>query len=78
MALITCPDCKKQVSSNAKNCPNCGCPINTTITCPKCSSTNVQLISGASKAVSVALWGPFAANKVMSKYECMKCHHKFN
>lgn len=27
MALITCPECGKQVSSAAANCPNCGYPI---------------------------------------------------
>lgn len=27
MALITCPDCGKQVSDKAPACPNCGCPI---------------------------------------------------
>ena len=27
MALIKCPECGKEVSSSAKNCPNCGCPI---------------------------------------------------
>jgi hypothetical protein len=27
MALINCPDCDKQVSSNAPTCPNCGAPI---------------------------------------------------
>jgi len=27
MALIECPECKKQVSSKAKSCPGCGCPI---------------------------------------------------
>jgi hypothetical protein len=27
MALITCPDCKKEISSSAVNCPNCGYPI---------------------------------------------------
>lgn len=26
MALVTCPDCGKQVSSRAKACPECGCP----------------------------------------------------
>jgi len=29
MALITCPECKKSVSSLAASCPNCGCPIKT-------------------------------------------------
>lgn len=27
MALITCPECNKQVSSIAVSCPNCGYPI---------------------------------------------------
>lgn len=27
MSLITCPDCKKQVSNQAPACPNCGRPI---------------------------------------------------
>ena len=28
MALIKCPECKKEISSKAKSCPNCGYPIN--------------------------------------------------
>ena len=27
MALIKCPECGKEISSLAKSCPNCGCPI---------------------------------------------------
>lgn len=27
MALIKCPDCKKEISDMAKNCPNCGRPV---------------------------------------------------
>ena len=27
MALISCPECEKQVSDKAKSCPYCGCPI---------------------------------------------------
>ena len=27
MALITCPECNKQVSSFAENCPNCAYPL---------------------------------------------------
>lgn len=30
MALIECPECGKEISDKASNCPNCGCPINTT------------------------------------------------
>lgn len=77
MALIKCPECGRGVSSTAKACPNCGAPIDTTIRCPKCGSSDTKVISGASKAASVALWGVFAANKVMSKYVCNNCKHKF-
>lgn len=27
MALISCPECGKQISDRAPTCPNCGCPI---------------------------------------------------
>lgn len=27
MALIECPECKKEVSNQASNCPNCGYPL---------------------------------------------------
>ena len=76
MAVIKCHECGKDVSSIAKACPNCGAPIDTAIRCPKCGSANTSVISGASKAVSVALWGVFAANKVMSRYMCNDCKHK--
>lgn len=52
MALIKCPDCGKQISDKASECPNCGCPssqfapkicpecgnvlANGDITCPNC------------------------------------------
>jgi len=29
MALKTCPECKKQVSSSARECPHCGKPLKT-------------------------------------------------
>ena len=28
MALIKCPECSKDISDKAANCPNCGCPLN--------------------------------------------------
>lgn len=28
MALITCPECKQQISDQATSCPNCGYPLN--------------------------------------------------
>ena len=27
MALINCPECKKEISDKAASCPNCGNPI---------------------------------------------------
>lgn len=27
MAIVSCPECGKQVSDRASACPNCGCPI---------------------------------------------------
>jgi len=27
MGLITCPDCKKEISDTATSCPNCGSPL---------------------------------------------------
>lgn len=27
MALIKCSECGREISDKAKNCPNCGCPI---------------------------------------------------
>lgn len=41
MALIKCSECGKEISSLAKNCPNCGCPISSVST-KKDSNTNVQ------------------------------------
>lgn len=35
MSLIECPECGKEISSNAKLCPNCGCEITV---CPDCNS----------------------------------------
>lgn len=77
MALIKCKECKREVSDKAKTCPHCGNPIDTKVYCPKCGSSNVKIISGASKAVSIAMWGVFAANKVKSQYVCKNCNHKF-
>jgi len=77
MAMINCPECGNKVSDKARNCPQCGCPIDTNVYCPKCGSSNVKVIGGASKVVSVAMWGVLAANKVKSNYVCLNCKHKF-
>lgn len=76
MKLINCRACHHQISSEAAVCPNCGQPTGVHV-CPKCGSTDTKVISGASKVVSVAMWGIFAANKVKSTYQCNKCGQKF-
>lgn len=88
MSLINCSECNKQVSSNAISCPNCGNPIkkegvriiekvDTRIKCPKCGSKSVSVISNANKTASLVMWGPLAANNLLSNYKCMNCGHKF-
>lgn len=58
MALINCPECKKEISDKAGKCPNCGFPLEATKsvehpknvpaqsrkTCPSCHSENTQTI----------------------------------
>lgn len=77
MAMIKCSECGHDVSDKAKSCPSCGAPIDTKVYCPNCGSDNVELISNASKVLSVAVWGILAANKARSTYECNDCGHKF-
>lgn len=69
MALIKCPECSREVSDKARNCPYCGNPIDRKTYCPKCGGSDVSAISGASKVASIALWGVFAANNVRSTYK---------
>lgn len=74
--LMPCAACGHKLSPKAEKCPSCGQPTGVHI-CPKCGGANTKPISGASKATSVVLWGPFAANKVLSKFQCKDCGHKF-
>lgn len=76
IGLVTCPACHKQISTQAETCPHCGHQTGVHV-CPKCNSTNTKAISGASKATSIFLWGPFAANKVLAKFQCKDCGHNF-
>ena len=74
--LTPCSACNHQISKQAETCPNCGHPTGVHV-CPKCRSVNTKVITGASKATSIFMWGVFAANKVVSKYECKDCGHRF-
>ena len=50
MALIFCPDCGKEVSDSATNCPNCAYPLsklkNQTPTYPPIYQNNQLVIAG--------------------------------
>ena len=74
--LMLCSACGNKISTKASACPHCGEPTGIHI-CPKCGSASTKIITGASKATSIVLWGPFAANKVLSKYQCKDCGHKW-
>lgn len=74
--LVSCVVCNTNISPFAEVCPHCGHPTGVHV-CPKCNSTNTKVISGVSKVTSIFLWGPFAANKVVSKFQCKDCGHKF-
>lgn len=81
MALITCPECKKEMSSSAPSCPHCGYMQKSFETqkrrCPKCGSENVVHTSsgGLGHVATSLLWGPRRANK---EYHCLKCDLFFN
>jgi hypothetical protein len=63
---VTVNESKKEVSA-PDNLPKC----------PTCSSTDIQKISGGSKAVKVALFGIFAAGAVSKTFKCNKCGYQW-
>lgn len=44
MALINCPECNKEISDQADNCPNCGFPIKQSIPNKKFSKKRIRFI----------------------------------
>lgn len=70
MALIECPECKKQISDNAISCPNCGYQVQQRtdnayegeyLCCPKCHSKELhsehQGFSGGKALAGAVLTG---------------------
>ena len=51
MALIKCPECKKEISDKSKTCIHCGCPVEneTKYYCEECGHIDLWLQSYAQK-----------------------------
>lgn len=77
MALITCPDCNKEISDSAENCPNCGRPMSTSIKCPNCKSADVEKNSTKSKVGSALMFGVFSLGKLNKTYQCRACKFRW-
>lgn len=92
MALITCPECGKEISDKAAACPHCGNPMNTQnqqeeyLCCPKCGSRELhaqhQGFSGGKALAGALLTGGIGllAGTIGSKdtqITCLKCGNKF-
>lgn len=44
--------------------------------CPTCSSTNIKIISGTTKAISVAMFG-FFSQKIKKQFHCNNCGYEW-
>lgn len=47
MALISCPECEKEISDKASSCPSCGVPISDDSKAPNTSSHTSVTRTGA-------------------------------
>lgn len=52
VALINCPECSKQVSSQAPSCPNCGAPIASAVDIER-AGTALTTVQETSKRLKV-------------------------
>ena len=93
MALINCPECKKDISDKAASCPHCGCPVNPQpicqeeyVCCPKCNSRELHAehkgFSGGKALAGAIVTGGIGllAGTIGSRdtqITCLKCGHKF-
>jgi primosomal protein N' len=77
MALIQCPECEKQISSQAESCPHCGNPMATSIKCPTCKSANIHKISTGSKVGSAIMFGVFSVGKLTKTFQCNDCRYRW-
>lgn len=92
MALINCPECRKEISDKALSCPHCGNPMNPQdsneeyLCCPKCHSRELhaeqkgfsggKALTGAIIAGGIGLLAGTIGSKDI-QITCLKCGHKF-
>lgn len=50
MALVKCPECKKKISDQCENCPNCGYPVNKIGEINENQTTNIDNVDESIKA----------------------------
>ena len=92
MALISCPECGKEISDKAIACPNCGNPINPQtqqeeyLCCPRCGSRELHAehkgFSGGKALAGALVTGGIGllAGTIGSRdtqITCLKCGNKF-
>lgn len=90
MSLINCPECEKEVSSQAVSCPHCGFPLQSDdsdyLACPKCLSKKLHIekagFSGKKAFAGAILTGGIGilAGTIGSKnlyINCLSCSNRF-
>jgi hypothetical protein len=77
--IVKCRECGKDVSTEANNCPHCGCPQKQEQIgipkCPTCGSTEIEKISVGDIAKTMFLWG--SLKNFTCTFKCKKCGHKW-
>ena len=53
MSMLKCPECGKEVSSKATNCPNCGAPVGGGASCEYCGSAYPRIVQQGPQQVII-------------------------
>ena len=69
MALINCPECGKEVSSQAPACPSCGHPINTNTALAQQQPQQVVVAQQPANSSSAQQMGQAMANPIIEQQQ---------